>query len=54
MNDPTEAIRRERAADTVGLRPYLELERVLHHGVFAAAGGLYGLQFTERLSLIHI
>ena len=33
------------------LRPYLELERVLHHGVFAAAGELYGLQFTERHDL---
>ena len=47
----TEAVRRERAADTAALRPYLELERVLHHGVFAAAGELYGLQFTERHDL---
>lgn len=47
----TEVIRRERAADTAALRPYLELERVLHHGVFAAAGELYGLRFTERFDL---
>ena len=42
---------RARASDTAALRPYLELERVLHHGVFAAAGELYGLQFTERHDL---
>ena len=47
----TERVRRERAADTAALRPYLELERVLHHGVFAAAGELYGLRFTERHDL---
>ena len=47
----TEAVRRERAADTGALRPYLELERVLHDGVFAAAGELYGLRFTERHDL---
>ena len=44
-------VRRERATDTAALRPYLELERVLHHGVFAAAGELYGLRFTERHDL---
>jgi peptidyl-dipeptidase Dcp len=44
-------IRRERAVDTAALRPYLELERVLHDGVFAAAGELYGLHFTERHDL---
>ena len=47
----SEVIRRERATDTAALRPYLELERVLHHGVFAAAGELYGLRFTERHDL---
>jgi peptidyl-dipeptidase Dcp len=47
----TEAVRRERAADTAALRPYLELERVLHDGVFAAAHELYGLRFTERHDL---
>jgi peptidyl-dipeptidase Dcp len=44
-------VRHRQAADTAPLRPYLELERVLHHGVFAAAGELYGLQFTERHDL---
>ncbi len=30
------------------LRPYLELERVLHEGVFEAATALYGVTFAER------
>ena len=30
------------------LRPYLELERVLHEGVFAAATALFGITFAER------
>lgn len=48
----TEQVRRERfAIDTAVLRPYLELERVLHDGVFHAAGLLYGLRFTERHDL---
>jgi peptidyl-dipeptidase Dcp len=47
----SEVIRREPASGTGPLRPYLELERVLHDGVFAAAGELYGLQFTERHDL---
>jgi peptidyl-dipeptidase Dcp len=46
-----ERLRRERAVDATALRPYLELERVLHDGVFAAAGELYGLRFTERHDL---
>ncbi len=33
------------------LRPYLELESVLHGGVLAAASRLYGLSFTERRDL---
>jgi len=33
------------------LRPYLELERVLHEGVFAAATELFGITFTERRDL---
>ena len=37
--------------DAALLRPYLELERVLHEGVFAAATGLFGLTFTERTDL---
>jgi peptidyl-dipeptidase Dcp len=46
-----ERVRRERDVDTAALRPYLELERVLHDGVFAAAGELYGLRFAERYDL---
>ncbi|MFT3860011.1 M3 family metallopeptidase [Micropruina sp.] len=34
--------------DAALLRPYLELERVLHEGVFAAATGLFGITFAER------
>ena len=45
------AERVRRGSDTGPLRPYLELERVLHDGVFAAAGALYGLTFTERHDL---
>lgn len=37
--------------DTALLQPYLELERVLHEGVFAAATGLFGITFTERSDL---
>ncbi|MFJ4166778.1 M3 family metallopeptidase [Microbacterium sp. NPDC089698] len=37
--------------DTAALRPWFEAERVLHDGVFAAAGLLYGLSFTERSDL---
>jgi peptidyl-dipeptidase Dcp len=44
-----ERVRRERFdLDADMLRPYLELERVLHDGVFHAAGRLYGLRFSER------
>jgi peptidyl-dipeptidase Dcp len=49
------AAERERAArfdlDTERLKPYLEADRVLRDGVFAAAGRLYGLRFTERTDL---
>ncbi|MFI9271572.1 M3 family metallopeptidase [Kitasatospora sp. NPDC052896] len=38
--------------DTTALRPYHELERVLHDGVFRAAGLLYGLTFRERADLV--
>lgn len=34
--------------DPARLRPYLELERVLQQGVFAAATALYGVTFRER------
>ena len=48
-----ERVRKDRyALDDALLRPYLELERVLHDGVFAAAGRLYGLIFTERPDLV--
>jgi peptidyl-dipeptidase Dcp len=47
-----ERVRRERfALDAGALRPYFELERVLHDGVFHAAGRLYGLRFAERHDL---
>ena len=48
----TEQIRRDRyAIDEAELRPYFELERVLHDGVFHAAGRLYGIRFQERPDL---
>jgi peptidyl-dipeptidase Dcp len=47
----TERARRERDVDGAALRPYLELERVLRDGVFAAAAGLYGLRIAERHDL---
>jgi len=34
--------------DEAQVRPYFELERVLHDGVFYAANQLYGLTFKER------
>ena len=47
-----ERVRRQRfALDSAALRPYFELERVLHDGVFHAAGLLYGLRFAERHDL---
>ncbi|HZE37279.1 MAG TPA: M3 family metallopeptidase [Stackebrandtia sp.] len=48
----TELLRKRRYDfDDAALRPYLELDRVLHDGVFHAAGELYGLSFTERFDL---
>jgi peptidyl-dipeptidase Dcp len=38
--------------DTSAMRPYLELERVLHDGVFHAATLLYGITFVERPDLV--
>jgi peptidyl-dipeptidase Dcp len=38
--------------DSIALRPYFELERVLHDGVFFAATALYGVTFTERPDLV--
>jgi peptidyl-dipeptidase Dcp len=47
-----ERVRRERFdVDADALRPYFELERVLHDGVFYAAERLYGLRFAERHDL---
>jgi peptidyl-dipeptidase Dcp len=44
-----EAVRKERFnLDDAALRPYLELERVVHDGVFKAAGLLFGLSVAER------
>jgi peptidyl-dipeptidase Dcp len=48
-----ERVRAERyALDDAALRPYLELERVVHEGVFRAAHELYGLGFAERTDLV--
>jgi peptidyl-dipeptidase Dcp len=38
--------------DLAALRPYFEAERVLQDGVFATAGRLYGVRFSERTDLI--
>jgi peptidyl-dipeptidase Dcp len=47
-----ERVRHERFdVDAETLRPYFELERVLHDGVFFAAHRLYGLRCTERHDL---
>jgi len=48
----TERVRRARfEVDTSAMRPYFELERVLHDGVFFAATRLYGITFAERPDL---
>lgn len=48
----TEKVRsRLHNVDTAALRPYFEAERVLHDGVFFAAGLVYGLRFEERTDL---
>jgi peptidyl-dipeptidase Dcp len=41
----------EYAIDDAQVKPYLELDRVLHDGVFFAANRLYGLTFKERHDL---
>jgi peptidyl-dipeptidase Dcp len=38
--------------DTVAMRPYFELNRVLHDGVFFAANKLFGITFKERFDLV--
>ena len=42
----------EHAVAADELKPYLEFERVLTHGVFAAATALYGITFKERPELL--
>ena len=49
----TEQVRLEKYnIDTAKMRPYFELERVLHDGVFFAANKLFGITFIERPDLI--
>ena len=38
--------------DTAALRPYFDLERVLHDGVFHAAARLYGIEMVPRTDLV--
>ena len=40
------------AIDTAALRPYFDLDRVLHDGVFHAAGQVYGIEMVPRPDLI--
>ena len=48
----SERLRAERfSVDDATVRPYFELERVLHDGVMYAASRLYGLRFAERADL---
>lgn len=48
----TEQVRKaEYDLDERLIKPYFELDRVLRHGVFFAAGQLYGLSFKERKDL---
>jgi peptidyl-dipeptidase Dcp len=45
----TEKVRKAKyEIDSAALRPYFELERVLHDGVFFAANKVFGLTFKER------
>jgi peptidyl-dipeptidase Dcp len=47
-----EQVRREEFdLDEAQIKPYFELERVLHDGVFHAATRLYGLTFEERTDI---
>ena len=49
----TEKVRLEKYnVDTGKFKPYFELERVLHDGVFFAATKLYGITFKERTDLV--
>ncbi|MGP5228943.1 M3 family metallopeptidase [Arthrobacter rhombi] len=45
-------VQREKyAVDAAALKPWFELDRVIHDGVFAAATRLYGVTFSERHDL---
>ena len=49
----TEKVRKAKHdIDSSALRPYFELERVLHDGVFFAANKLFGISFKERDDLV--
>ncbi len=49
----SEQVRAQRySVDTAALRPYFALERVLHDGVFFAAGQVYGITFEPRPDLV--
>ena len=49
----TEKVRLEKYnVDTSKFKPYFELERVLHDGVFFAANKLFGITFKERKDLV--
>ena len=49
----TEQVRLEKYnIDTTKMRPYFELERVLHDGVFFAATKLFGITFKARPDLV--
>ena len=44
--------KRDYQVDTSVLKPFFELKRVLEHGVFFAAGKLFGLEFKPRTDLV--
>ena len=49
----SERVRAERFdIDTAALRPYFDLERVLHDGVFYAANRLFGIEMVPRPDLV--
>jgi len=49
----TEKVRKEKHnIDSSAMRPYFELERVLHDGVFFAATKLFGITFKARPDLV--
>jgi peptidyl-dipeptidase Dcp len=49
----TEKVRKAKHnIDSSTMRPYFELERVLHDGVFFAANKLFGISFKERPDLV--